>query len=368
MSEISEKRSMRFAGNRNLISKVRLAMDGELFESRFNILEILSAENAKNSVFRAHDRELGSEVIVKILRLDQSPENEAIEKFAREAKALCSLEHPNFAKVYEISLNRQSDMAYIVSECFEAKTLADELALNGPLSSKVFFEVFFQLSKALSYLHEKKLAHRDLKPANVLICGVGSDGDKIIKIVDFGLGRFLQKELKEGKAAKSEKVLGSPPYLSPEQCRAEKGDAAADIYSLACMMHECLLGTPPFLGESDHELIYKHLSQKASKLAENAQTEAGKELACFIDLALEKKAELRPAASDLLLLLNNIRGKELGSFSGHLSKGLKNWALILIILFLNLVLLYLLFSFEQTDSQKLDSKRSNQKKTEIIRQ
>ena len=102
----------------------------------------------------------------------------------------------------------------------------------------------------LELAHKQQIVHRDLKPSNIMHCKTG-DGSAIYKIIDFGIARIDMSPEREARAlTRTDAILGSPTYMSPEQCRGERGDYRCDVYSLGCIMYECVSGKPPFQGET----------------------------------------------------------------------------------------------------------------------
>lgn len=273
-----------------------------LLPERFQRLAVLG-QGGMGIVFRAHDTLLDRTVAVKVLSFDGSRSDEMQKRFLQEAKALASLEHANIVKILGSGVSENRDL-YHVLEFLDGHSLSVELNNSGGrgLSSIRFFEIMTQVCRGLAHAHDKRVVHRDLKPSNIYLCQDGS-GKEFVKIIDFGIARLLL----DGKARDSLALtrtnlsLGSPAYMSPEQCRGERVDYQSDIYSLGCLMYECLRGHPPFRAENSMEIMYKHMQEEAPKLEAVACSAAAKRLACLIDNCLKKNPQDRPAGIEHIL-------------------------------------------------------------------
>ena len=173
-------------------------------------------------VFRAVDTRLGRAVAIKITREQFSA------RFAREARAISSLNHPNICTLHDVGPN------YLVMELVEGETLAARLK-SGPLPLKTALLYAGQIVAAVVEAHAKDIVHRDLKPGNIMI---GKSG---VKVLDFGLARSGQDET----VTASRMIIGTPAYMAPEQREGKPADARADIYALGLILHEMLTGTRP---------------------------------------------------------------------------------------------------------------------------
>lgn len=243
-------------------------------------------------VFRAHDIELGRDVAIKVLFFEGAQEEDTQERFMREAKALSVLNHPNIVKVFSSGLNSHGN-PYHVMEYLHGVSLAQEIASNK-IEPRRFFNIMRQLLSGLQHAHEQKIVHRDLKPSNIMLCQ-NADGSEICKVIDFGIARMDETQNKDARTlTRTDSILGSPFYISPEQCYGQRGNNLSDIYALGCIMFECIAGKPPFQGETTFETMYKHMNEKADSLENAKSSENSKKLASIIAQCLEKKAEDRP--------------------------------------------------------------------------
>lgn len=246
-------------------------------------------------VFKAYDRELGREVAIKLLLFEGSKNEESKERFLREAKALTTLEHLNIVRLLSVGNNASGNL-FQVMELLEGKPLSAVLLAGNTLGSEEFFNIFLQVLAGLSEAHAHGIVHRDIKPSNIMLCPIGDE--TCVKLIDFGIARFQDAALAEAKTlTKTSMILGSPKYMSPEQCRADrKVLPGSDIYSVACVMYESICGVPPFESESPLELIYQHLHAGAPSLLKQADSKEAKRLAQLIDRCLAKDPAERPAS------------------------------------------------------------------------
>jgi serine/threonine protein kinase len=175
-----------------------------------------------------------------------------ISRFEREAASVARLRHPNIVQV--IDFDCQDGRYYMVMEFIEGPSLRDELERRAetgePFTSKEAVNLVSDLASALDYAHGRGMLHRDIKPGNILFTGEGQ-----LVLADFGIAHIVGTTLyTEGAGA-----LGTPVYLSPEQCRGEPGDARADIYSLGVVLYQILVGRPPFEAETPLGVIQQHI-------------------------------------------------------------------------------------------------------------
>jgi serine/threonine protein kinase len=202
-------------------------------------------------VLRGTDRQLGRHVAIKVLSPPYDRDQAFVERFRREAHAAARLNHPSIVAVYDTGSDDGTH--YIVTELVEGETLADLLEREGPLPPRRAVDVATEVTRALEAAHERGVVHRDVKPGNVMLTPEGR-----VKVVDFGIARAAGAE----SVTRSGLVLGSAPYLSPEQARGEPGDERSDIYALGCVMYEMLTGHPPFKADTPVATLYLHVHEQ----------------------------------------------------------------------------------------------------------
>ncbi|MCH8217121.1 MAG: serine/threonine-protein kinase, partial [Planctomycetes bacterium] len=208
-------------------------------------------------VYRATDTKLDREVAIKILPESFAGDRDRLARFNREAKALASLNHPNIAVIHGIE--HHDDTHALVMELVEGETLGERLK-REPMTVPEALDCCKQIAEALEAAHEKGIIHRDLKPENVKIT---SDGH--VKVLDFGLAKVVVDPASIADEAESPTIthmttvpgelLGTAPYMSPEQARAKPVDKRSDIWSFGCVLFECLTGKRMFQGEDVTETL-----------------------------------------------------------------------------------------------------------------
>ncbi|HVR41907.1 MAG TPA: protein kinase, partial [Thermoanaerobaculia bacterium] len=213
----------------------------------FEILSLLG-RGGMGEVYRARDLALDREVALKVLSQSIAPDAQSLSRFEREARALGTLTNPHIAVLY--GLERTETQRFLVMELVEGETLESRLAY-GALPVDEALNLALQIACGLEAAHQNGIVHRDLKPSNVMIDDKGA-----VKLLDFGLAKFLPDapaELVEDASALSTRsgvLLGTVPYMSPEQASGQPVDARTDIWSFGCFVYEMLTGTRAFDGES----------------------------------------------------------------------------------------------------------------------
>jgi serine/threonine protein kinase len=203
-------------------------------------------------VYRARDTRLERDVAIKVLHNAQIVERPALERIYREARLLATLNHPNIASIYGIE--EADGLCGLVLEFVEGDSLSERVA-RGSLSLAMVVEVARQIAAALQAAHAKGIIHRDLKPSNIKTTADGS-----VKIIDFGIAKLLHNldSQSSGPDISTHGLLiGTPPYMSPEQARGKPIDARSDIWSFGCVLYELLCGKPAFRGETPTDTIVK---------------------------------------------------------------------------------------------------------------
>ncbi|MGB5815893.1 MAG: serine/threonine-protein kinase, partial [Thermoanaerobaculia bacterium] len=206
-------------------------------------------------VFRAEDTKLKREVALKVLPSDLSGDEERLSRFQREAESIAALNHPNIVTIY--SVEEDGGTHFLTMELVGGKSLDKIIQKNGLPLDEVF-DIAVPFADALSSAHEKGIIHRDLKPANVMV-----SEECRVKILDFGLAKLLQ-ESDEAQSADDQatealteegRILGTIPYMSPEQVQGRELDARSDIFSLGIILYEMVTGDRPFAGDTSADLI-----------------------------------------------------------------------------------------------------------------
>lgn len=271
-------------------------MIGRTF-SHYRILDKLGG-GGMGEVYLAEDTVLRREVAIKVLPPEMAADPERLERFAREATAVGALNHPNIVTIHAIE--EVDGLKLLVMERVRGRTLA-ELLPEGGFDSETFFDLAVPLADALSAAHERGITHRDLKPGNVMVTDDGR-----VKIVDFGLAK-LREEVGAGDETalasrtltEAGRVLGTFPYMSPEQVKGKAVDSRSDLFSLGVVLYEMATGERPFAGETSADLVSSILRDTPPPVPEIRQ-EMPRHLGRIISHCLEKNPEERfQTAKDL---------------------------------------------------------------------
>ncbi len=255
--------------------------DGALVAGRYAI-EGKARTGGMATVFRAVDRQSGHPVAVKLLDL-LDPGSTA--RFAREAAALARLRHPGI--VTYIDHGRHRGRSYLVMEWLEGQSLAD--AMDTGLTPADTVRIGAAAAAALAHAHERGLVHRDVKPDNLVLADDGG-----VKVVDFGIAHWAGGRV---RFTETGSVIGTPGYMSPEQARGRHPiDGRADVFSLGCVLYECLCGCPAFAGENTPATLVKIALADPVPIRERAP-DLPAELAQFIEGMLAKEPGHRPEAA-----------------------------------------------------------------------
>ncbi len=200
------------------------------------------------TVYAAEHVALGSNVAVKVLRGAAAADAAEIARLRREARVQVFVEHPNVVKTFDLDQMPDGSI-YVVMELLEGATLSKWLKSVGPLPSSSAVRAFIEVCRALDAAHPRGIVHRDLKPGNIFLCDDGS-----VKVLDFGMSKLSSGE----SLTQQGYTLGTPEYMSPEQCIGAKLDGRSDIYSLGIVMYEALTGSLPFRPKNRRELMKLH--------------------------------------------------------------------------------------------------------------
>ncbi|MCC7530186.1 MAG: protein kinase [Candidatus Melainabacteria bacterium] len=260
-------------------------------------------------VVKARNPDLNKMVAIKVLNSSLLIDGTSLERFKIEAMAGGQFSHPNLVSIFDIGVTTDGS-PYMVMEYISGQSLQDKLSAEKKLDIDFFLKVFEQVAKGLQYIHKQNIVHRDIKASNIMLQSI--DGDLYAKLVDFGIAKVLTDgEADPQKLTKTGSVFGSPPYMSPEQCQGKIVDARSDIYSLGCVMYECLSGVPPIMGDNALQTIFGHVSTVPETLAEMTSGDpTASAIAKMIHKCLEKDPALRfQTSAELISEISNIKGK-----------------------------------------------------------
>jgi eukaryotic-like serine/threonine-protein kinase len=230
---------------------------GLILEDKYHIDEKVG-EGGMGKVYRATHILMDHTVAIKILHPHLSSDQVAVERFRREARAAVSIRHPNAVAVTDFGVNKESGLSYLVMEFLEGVELRDEIKRRRRLDFEESFIITQQVCLALQAAHSKHIVHRDLKPDNIWLLK-SEDGFHRVKVLDFGIAKLMVGNV--GNLTQEGVIVGTPYYMSPEQCVGDELDARSDIYSLGIIMYEILTGQVPFRASTPMGVALKQASE-----------------------------------------------------------------------------------------------------------
>src|SRR5690606_27665136 len=256
-------------------------------------------------VFLAQDTDLERPVAIKILLEEHVADQGAVTRFLREAKASVKIQSEHVARIYETG-RLQSGVPFIVMEYLQGQDLADRLELHGAMTEAQTANILLQACEALAEAHAAGIVHRDLKPANLFLAR-RPDGSEVLKILDFGISKISTSSV----LTKSQTLVGSPYYMSPEQLEsAQDVDARADIWAAGVIMYELSTGQRPFEGNSLAALCVTVLNASPKPL-DVVKPSTTPEFAAMVARCLQKRREQRfQNVGELANALESLRGPE----------------------------------------------------------
>jgi serine/threonine protein kinase len=267
--------------------------------------EILSALGAggMGEVYLAEDKRLGRKVAIKFLPANVATDDRAKERLLREARTAATLDHPNICAIYEVA----EEGGYIVLQYVEGETLASSLKRGAP-EVREALAIAFQVAEALNEAHSRGIIHRDIKPENIMLTT-----RRQVKVLDFGLAKVLRDpailendEVTGSMLSMPGTVMGTVPYMSPEQVRGDQLDIRTDIFSYGTVLYEMLSGRRPFEARTTAEVISAILTRDPAPLSGLGLTDSGEER--LLRKCLEKDAALRyQTMGELISDLEQIR-------------------------------------------------------------
>ena len=255
-------------------------------------------------VYRARDEKLERFVAIKILAPGLLMGDEARRRFRREALALAKLNHAHIAAVYDVG--EQDGVDYLVMECVPGESLAAKLGA-GPLTVKDATSITQQIAEALEEAHEQGVIHRDLKPSNVMVTPKGS-----VKVLDFGLAKLLDVSAEETRSVEeTRRLMGTVPYMSPEQAYGKTLDTRTDLWSLGVVYYETLTAQRPFQADSAVGVL-RAIREDVPKSVREIRADAPQKTDEIVGHALEKNpadryqsaSEMVKDTSDLLIRIS----------------------------------------------------------------
>ncbi len=300
------------------------------------------------SIYQAMQMSLQRPCAVKILSAAESSDTER-KRFLKEARLVCSLDHPNIVKVFSVGFDNLQ-RPYIAMELLKGQSL-DKTLDNRRIGIEEFRRIFIQVADAIEYAHAKNIIHRDLKPGNIFLVEQAEDEPRVVKLLDFGIARILNsEESSTQKLTRTGHMLGTPTYMSPEQSRNADLDCRSDIYSFGIVMFEALTGKIPFHAESALELMYKHSNEKVDPNKLPAESSYKDLNACILKCLEKNPADRFQSASELKVSIESATKNllDLPSMEGRRKVN----GLLRVIAALSLIIIASTFLFAQHQKSK----------------
>ena len=268
-------------------------------------------------IFKGSHRHSGVALAIKIMHPQHASNPNNLRRFEQEARTASTLQHPNIVVVHDFGVSQKS-IAYLIMEWLNGPDLQQCLQDSGTMKLERALSIFLQCANALSHSHKHGIVHRDIKPSNIILSHAEHASD-FVKIVDFGIAKLLTSEDGDRtNLTQTGDILGSPKYMSPEQCKGEMTDSRSDIYSLGCVMYETIVGTPAFTAENPGQMFYKHITEMPARPTSiNPNIEYPQFIEPMLFKLLQKEPAKRYASMDELEVdLRNIKSALLAAKSG----------------------------------------------------
>ena len=267
-------------------------------------------EGGMGEVYEALHETIKRQVAIKVLRPQFARNRDINRRFVNEARAVNLINHPGLVQISDIG-QLSDGSRYIVMEYLRGETLGQRCKrLDGQVPLAQALHIIWQVASALVAAHEKGVTHRDLKPDNIMLVpdAVAPTGERA-KLLDFGIAR-LDEDLQNRDSLTRSHIMGTPTYMSPEQCRGSGSvGSKSDVYSLGVVFYQLLAGRPPFVAQGMGEVISMHLSQLPPPLPEFAPL-AAPELVELVHKLLHKDPEQRPTMQEVVAELEQLQARQ----------------------------------------------------------
>jgi serine/threonine protein kinase len=222
-------------------------------------IESIIGRGGMSVVYKAKHLLLNKAVAIKLLHSHLSSDEHALKRFRQEALSASKLDHPGIITIHDFGIIHGKNTAYLCMDYVDGPSLCSLIG-DKPIAPRRALVLCRKICEALQHAHDQGVVHRDIKPSNVLITNAATESEDI-RIVDFGIAKILQSEDPHAQQmTRTGESVGSPPYMSPEQCQGLKLDARSDIYALGCMLYELITGQAPLKGATSYETIHLQMT------------------------------------------------------------------------------------------------------------
>lgn len=323
---------------------IELKKETKLEES-YELLGPIGA-GGMGSVVKARHKILGQLVAIKRIADTKTTDSNALRRFVNEAKAASRLKHENLVSIRDFGID-EDGIPFAIMDYAEGRPLSTLIDIGATRDPARTINIAIEIAKGLQHAHKLGVVHRDIKPSNVIIKSNNDTGEDKAVIVDFGLAKI--EDPTGQKITQTGEIYGSPFYVSPEQALGTPVDLRSDIYSLGCVIFECIAGVPPFVGDNAMQTAMKHMHNEPPLLSSVSATALPAGLETIVSTCLKKAPEDRyQSAEELLNALSAVqKGERLRTPARGKKSILKNkifWALNILLLS---ILLFLMFASKQ---------------------
>lgn len=266
-----------------------LPQQGDVVDGRYRVVGLLG-QGGFGSVYRVVHAGTGQICALKVLAVSATDTDNRVRRFFAEARMTAALKHANTVRVFDFGQDPRG-WYYLAMELLVGQTLHDAIQLHNAqqqtMNQAEAVHVGVSILLSLTEAHAAGLVHRDLKPQNVFLHEVQA-AEPVVKVLDFGIARSAEFRLTQGNYA-----LGTPTYMSPEQCGSGPLDGRSDLYSLGCLLHEMVSGEPPFCAETVLAMLFQQVTKTAPDLREVARTPVSGAFLAVVERAMSKQATER---------------------------------------------------------------------------
>lgn len=285
---------------------------------RYRILNEVG-RGATAYVYKAYDPQLDRFLAIKVLRQELALDADYREAFLKEARLAAQLTHPGIVTIFDVGV--AENKPYIGMELLEGATLEQVLETQGQINLRTVLAMSLQLARALSYAHKQGVVHRDIKPGNIVVL----KDKKTVKLTDFGIAQIDENLSKAGR--RSDKVLGTPEYMAPEQVLGHAVESRSDLYSMGVLIYRMLVGLPPFVSDDLGQLFKQIVKNKPPPVYVHEE-KVKDDVQDLIRKLLKKQPQKRyknaaQLSHDIVAIQNKLGGNKAAGKKGFISLRLR---------------------------------------------